>query len=187
LAQAVPTVSEHANEAFLHTDSQYRAAPENVFALLCLRPAECDGGLSLLMTYQDLMDELAKLPDGAAQKETLKEVPFPFAVPSAFKQNPDGPEEFVFSPILEGENHLRFRVDTMEASLRVHGHSLPDRALRAFDALKTILSTSDKVAKFFLESGDLFFLNNRNTLHGRTAFTDKRRHLLRIRLKTDVA
>lgn len=183
LSQTVPTFSEHADEAFLHTDSQYREAPEDIFALLCLSKATCGGGLSLLMTYDDLMAELAAHPDGAAHEAALREVSFPFAVPSAFKTNPDGPEEFVYSPILEAGKQIRFRADTIEVSLRRNDNALPERGLRAFEALKAILSTSSKVNSFYLEEGDLFVLNNRNTLHGRTAFNDAKRHLLRVRLK----
>lgn len=53
LNQSVPTYSEHANEASLHTDSQYREKPEDAFALLSLESAACGGGASLLMTYED--------------------------------------------------------------------------------------------------------------------------------------
>lgn len=185
LNQSVPTFSEHADEAFLHTDSQYREQPENLFALLCLQPAACGGGLSLLMTYSDLMAELLARPDGEDHKAALEEIKFPFAVPTAFKSRPDGPDEYVFSPILEGKQHLRFRLDTLEAGLRTLETPLPDRGVRALEAVKSILNTSNQIKRFHLQTGDLAFFNNRSTLHGRTAFFDKHRHLLRVRLKTD--
>lgn len=185
LTHSVPTFSEHADEAFLHTDSQYRDQPENLFALLCLRPATCGGGLSLLMTYSDLMAELLAQSDGADHKAALEEVEFPFAVPTAFKTDPEGPDEFVYSPILEGEQHLRFRLDTLESGLRTLDKPLPDRGVRALEAMKSVLNTSDRIKRFHLQAGDLAFFNNRSTLHGRTAFADKHRHLLRVRLKTD--
>lgn len=178
----VPTFSEHADEAFLHTDSQYRQNPEDVFALYCLQPAADGGGVSLLMTYQDLMDEMHATPENKALIPHLETALYPFAVPTAFKLTPDGPPEYVYSPILEGNGQLRFRVDTLISALADGIGDLSDDALAAFEMVKGILETSDKVRAFDLETGDLFFLNNRRTLHGRTSFTDVNRHLLRIRL-----
>lgn len=178
----VPTFSEHADEAFLHTDSQYRQTPEDIFALYCLQPAADGGGVSLLMTYRDLMDEINATPERAALVPYLETELYPFAVPTAFKLNPDGPPEYVYSPILEGNGKLRFRVDTLVSALADGVGNLSAKALEAFEMVKDVLETSDKVRSFDLETGDLFFLNNRRTLHGRTSFSDINRHLLRIRL-----
>jgi hypothetical protein len=45
-----------------------------------------------------------------------------------------------------------------------------------------VLSGSKQIKRFHLQPGDLVFINNRTTLHGRTAFDDPKRHLLRVRL-----
>jgi len=181
LNQSVPTYSEHANEASLHTDSQYREKPEDAFALLSLEPAACGGGVSLLMTYESLMKELNATEHRKSLKKVLEEETFPFAVPTAFKRNPTSGREYVYAPILEKDGKLRFRSDTLRKALDDMKGDFHRQVENAYEMMVDILSSSKNIRYFFLEKGDLVFINNRTVLHGRTAFSDINRHLLRIR------
>ena len=55
--------------------------------------------------------------------------------------------------------------------------------LEALGVLQRILEHSTAVRRFLLEEGDLVMINNKTMLHGRTAFNDSNRHLLRVRIR----
>ena len=178
---AVQTYSEHDGEAELHTDSQYRDRPEDYFGLLTLAKASCGGGMSLVMRINDLFEELLERPNGETLIHTLQTEDYPFIVPSVFKQEQNDLPEFVYGPILT-ESTIRFRVDTMRKALPFHEGLLSDSALLAFNELTDIVTNSPRIKRFHLEPRDLIFINNTTTLHGRTAFKDANRHMLRIRM-----
>lgn len=82
----VKTYSEHNHEAVLHTDSQYSLCPEDYFSMLCLKKASCGGGISYLLSLQDILEDLMNLPLGRTYIQILKEQKFPFVVPSVFSK-----------------------------------------------------------------------------------------------------
>lgn len=180
-SSAVKTYSEHSDEAELHTDTQYRIDPEDFIALLTLVPAACGGGQSIMMTLSDIRAEIAARADGAAIVQALSNTQYPFVVPSVFNLQGTQEREYIHAPILQGE-HIRFRIDTLEKALPVHRQGLSEQALQAFQVLKSIVLHSPRMLRFHLQPRDILFINNKTALHGRTAFTDARRHLLRIRI-----
>lgn len=185
LNQTVPTYSEHSNEAFLHTDSQYREDPEHIFALLMLKKADCGGGASMLMTYDDLMTELNTTPSRKRLSKVLADESYPFVVPTAFKRNLDEKREYVYSPILEKHEKLRFRSDTLKIALEDKNNMVSKQALEAYEMMLGLLSSSKLVRRFHLQPRDIIFINNRTCLHGRSIFKDSNRHLLRVRLNLE--
>tara|TARA_R110002096_G_scaffold278213_3_gene472242 strand:+ start:7178 stop:7993 length:816 start_codon:yes stop_codon:yes gene_type:complete len=182
----IKTYSEHSHEAELHTDSQYSFYPEDYFGLLTLKPAECGGGESFLLSLKDILTELRALPNGAELEKTLRETDYPFIVPNVFKKSDTEDNEFNFGPILR-ENEIRFRVDTFEKALRLRPDFCTDIQVEAYNALKDIILNSPSTQNFFLEEKDLIFINNKSMLHGRGEFTDHNRHLLRIRMNKEGA
>lgn len=177
----VVTYSEHCHEAQLHTDSQYRSNPEDMFALLCLTEARCGGGQSLLLTFSDLMSELLKLPNADEVIYQLESTPFPFIVPTTFNQGESNDPQFIFAPIFV-EDTIRFRIDTLEKALPYFAGTISNSALDAYYQLKQIILNTSRIKRFYLEPQDLLLVNNKNALHGRTAFSDSNRHLLRVRM-----
>lgn len=180
---SVKTYSEHSDEALLHTDSQYRVYPEDYMALWMINPASCQGGTSLIMTLNDILTEIKLLPDAEKVLKALADVNFPFVVPSVFNQKSKNGVEYVFAPILKN-NQIRFRVDTIEKALLVYESKLSVEAIDAFKILKSIVQNSKLIKRVHLEPLDMLLTNNKTTLHGRTAFTDDKRHLLRIRFNS---
>lgn len=176
------TYSEHAHEAQLHTDSQYSLYPEDHFGLLTIRQARCGGGLSMLLNLPDILQELRSLSNGTEIEQVLRNTDFPFIIPQVFKRNIDSDEpEFNFGPILRG-NEIRFRIDTFEKCLEMYPWLCSQEQILAYKALKNIVLSTPFTKKFYLEDGDLIFINNKTVLHGRTQFMDPDRHLLRIRM-----
>lgn len=182
----IKTYSEHSHEAELHTDSQYSFYPEDYFGLLTLKAADCGGGESFLISLKDILRELRALPNGAEVEKVLRETDFPFIVPNVFKKSKSEEHEFNFGPILR-ENEIRFRVDTFEKALRLRPDLCIEEQKIAFVILKDLILNSPSIKNFYLEENDLIFINNKTMLHGRSQFSDHKRHLLRIRMNKEGA
>jgi alpha-ketoglutarate-dependent taurine dioxygenase len=177
----VKTYSEHNHAAELHTDSQYSEYPEDTFALLSLKKAQCGGGLSHLQSLVDVSRELNALPDGEKIINTLSSTDYPFIVPNVFKKGNSKEHEFNFGPILR-QNEIRFRIDTFEKAFDFNKSFCTDDQLYAYTQLKKIVTNPDNRMEFMMEPGDLIFINNKTMLHGRSSFDDSDRHMLRIRM-----
>lgn len=175
----VVTYSEHTHEADLHTDSQYSEHPEEAFSLLSLKKADCGGGESYLLSLKDILTELRALPNGERIEHVLRSFDYPFIVPNVFKKSSEA-MEFNFGPLLK-DNVIRFRVDTLEKALQARPDLCTEEQIEAYKVLKEIILNSPATQYFFLEPRDLIFINNLTMLHGRSAFTDPHRHLLRVR------
>lgn len=173
------TFSEHSDEAVLHTDSQYRDTPEDAFCLYCIKAATCGGGKSFVLRLDDLLLDMAEAGVDDDMIDALHKNDFPFAVPRVFEMKDD---KFTFGPILGEDNTIRYRKDALEQGMQTHGSALPDIAHRAVEVLHQIVLTSTRVQCFDLVRGDLFWVNNKTTLHGRSSFRDAERHLLRARI-----
>lgn len=178
-AAADRTFSEHSDEAVLHTDSQYRNTPEDAFCLYCIRPATCAGGQSFILTLDDLLLDLEDAGIGENIIDALRDNDFPFAVPCVFETEN---EKFTFGPILGEDRTIRYRKDALEKGIRANGAALPDIAHRAVDALNFAVLNSARVKCLNLAAGDMLWINNKTTLHGRSRFSDTERHLLRVRI-----
>lgn len=180
----IKTYSEHSHEAELHTDSQYSYYPEDYFGLLTLKKAECGGGISSLLSLKNILKTLTELENHKELLKILSSTDYPFIVPNVFKKRKENKVEFNYGPILR-ENEIRFRVDTFEKAL-VHKEATCSTAqIEAYKILKEVILNNRFKQEFYLEPKDLIFINNKTMLHGRSEFSDEKRHLLRIRMNKD--
>jgi alpha-ketoglutarate-dependent taurine dioxygenase len=177
----VATFSEHAGEAMLHTDTQYRDKPEDYIALCVLHAAKCGGGETQLLSIANILDELYALPNGDEILSILQATKYPFIVPSVFSTRENGMPEFVHAPIIKNGT-IRFRIDTLELGIAAHMSVLAKEAIDAFLHLKKIVISSKAIRRISLGPRDIVFIDNKRCLHGRSAFKDNDRHLLRIRM-----
>ena len=76
---------------------------------------------------------------------------------------------------------MRYRRDTLEAGLRNSGLKLSTALTEALAAVEKAIHKNKQLSRFYLEDGDVLVIDNLRVLHGRTAFTDRQRHLLRVR------
>lgn len=179
-----PTITEHCGDAALHTDSAFKRSPETYVMLFAYKPASDGGGLSQVLSAQRLLKSLSKSPDGHRCIRLLRETRFPFQVPTAFtKTRQDTVVEWISAPILSGRGKIRYRHDLIVSALDHGVTSLSSESEWA------IAHTARELAKLnpgilSPRSGDLLILNNHRVLHGRTAFEDRDRMLLRVRLAT---
>lgn len=177
-AGTFPTFSEHAAEAELHTDSQYRANPEAYFGLCVERSARCGGGGSLLLDLKAAWPQVEN-EIGATNLKLLKESVFPFAVPSSFCEKPED-SACIVAPILS-EGHIRYRRDTIIAGFQRRKDLWSEGKQEALDRFHDAITTSPHLIRRHLEDGAMLFVDNRRILHGRGAFADRSRLLWRIR------
>ncbi|RTE55091.1 hypothetical protein EHW67_00545 [Arenibacter aquaticus] len=180
----VKTYSEHSHEAELHTDSQYSFYPEDYFGLLTLKKAQCGGGVSSLLSLKNILKSLAELENNKEILEILSSTDYPFIVPNAFKKHKENKVEFNYGPILS-ENEIRFRVDTFEKALEHKEAKCSTAQIEAYRVLKEVILNNRYIQEFYLEPKDLIFINNKTMLHGRSEFSDEKRHLIRIRMNID--
>ncbi|GIH25050.1 hypothetical protein Aph01nite_33600 [Acrocarpospora phusangensis] len=158
------TFSRRDGEALLHTDAAYRADPEPLFALFCVRPAR-DGGLSRLLHAADAVAGLDDGILGALRRPQWRWVP-----PRVFGGERDTPR-----PVLEPDGAIRWRFDNLDV-----GSELADVAT----AFRDHVETHPRLVQLPLATDSVLICDNRSMLHGRTTFADPGRLLLRVRLVT---
>jgi alpha-ketoglutarate-dependent taurine dioxygenase len=174
------TFSETDLEAQLHTDSQYRVKPEDVFLLGCMVADEVGKGTNMILRSQEVI-ETVRDKAGEEAIDLLRQ-PYPFRVPTVFTElRDDGDPEVIWAPIIVDDERMRFRADTIDAALAVESVKISDEAARAFQELRDVI-TSHPVEYHHLNPGQILVVDNWRVLHGRTAFTNLHRLLHRIRV-----
>ena len=174
------TFSQTNAEASMHTDTQYFSEPEPYFGLFCIKPAKDGGGMSQVIDSRVVLNNLSEV-DG---EDLLTELarPFPFRVPNIFTKDPyNQVPEITWAPIISS-NGIRYRKDTLISALSVDGVSVPDSQLSALESFEEALGRAP-ITNYKLGAGDVLFVNNHRLLHGRTAFEDADRLMLRVRVK----
>jgi alpha-ketoglutarate-dependent taurine dioxygenase len=181
----VPTFSEAAGEAPLHTDNSWVGRPEEYFALLVIRPAY-DGGESLLCPVRKLLRDFGCTRHGRAVIRALRTRQFPFAMPVVFRSTDENAAKVtpvVTSPVLLSRTALRYRYDVLQAGFQVRPQLATAESVDAVEAFNEFLTGVRQTHRTIrMESGDLLLANNYTVLHARTDFTDPRRLLLRARI-----
>ncbi|MEU6072759.1 TauD/TfdA family dioxygenase [Micromonospora sp. NPDC047074] len=164
----------------LHTDSPHRPTPvPDYFALACVHQAAVGGDL-VLVRLSDVIHRLRGRPDIL---ETLRQ-------PVRFHTRDDTPgvPRTVVRPVLEernGRDHIHYLREYIELGHRQPGvPSLTSAQTRAFDALDALIESRDLQYVDRLSAGEMIFIDNRWTLHGRVAFEDRAGDSRRLMLRT---
>jgi len=181
----VPTFSETASEAPLHTDNSWIEEPEEYFALLVIRPAR-DGGESLLFPVAELLRDFAQVKEGPAAIRTLSERLFPFAMPVVFRSEGERSAQLtpvVTAPVLRSHSRLRYRHDTILSGFKVRPDLATEESVAAVESFNDyLIGLLRRSPGIKLERGDVLLANNHTVLHARSHFTDPNRLLLRARI-----
>lgn len=176
------TFSEVPSVAALHTDNSFSANPDDIFCLMSLKVAECGGGESTLLHVQSILKALRNAPGGEKAEMTLRTKPYPFAVPSIFCK--EGSDAFEYNTgLILYDDCIRYREDVIEAALNHHPELIDDEQREALDLLNKVVKIADGLETTLVKPDSMIIIDNKRTLHGRSAFTDKNRHLLRVRLR----
>ncbi|MDJ0686951.1 MAG: TauD/TfdA family dioxygenase [Xenococcaceae cyanobacterium MO_188.B32] len=180
LNQRKPTFSELDAEAPLHIDSAFRHKPEEYFGLFAIKSAK-EGGNSIIVKANDLIQSLQSSSFGVQCLRILREQNFPFQVPSAFVGA--GKSNIILAPIVADKPLIRFRLDTIEASFKCYPELATPARLWALGYFERFIKSYENKIEFKLTDGDMVFVNNHKVLHGRTAFSQNDRLLLRVRIE----
>jgi len=172
-------------DSSFHTDNSFGDEVLDYVGLLCLQGAR-SGGLSQLVNAQAVVTELRRRDPSAL--EVLSRA---FHVDRRGGVRP-GESPTARVPVFEHRNGLvcRYLRYWIEAGHEKAGEPLTLPQQNALDALDAVLNEPALRVEFYLEPGDMFFINNRWLLHSRTAFEDhaepqRRRHYVRLWLRRD--
>lgn len=184
------TYSEHREEADLHSDSQYYPEPERIGILYAVRAAGCGGGRSILCDGPAICNVLGSTEKGREALALLHEPIFPFPMYDPFFATTNweataGPVPVVRRAILaEGPGpKIRFRRDVIATGFALAPSDSDQAAMFALAGLDSAIAQAPK-REFLIPDGSALLWDNHVTLHGRTAFSDPERHLLRVRIST---
>ncbi|SDB58888.1 Taurine catabolism dioxygenase TauD, TfdA family [Bauldia litoralis] len=147
----------------MHTDGTDWEKPNDLTCLFCVRNDEAEGGLSRLISIDEIEARLADGPDGRALHKWLSTTPVPWKLAEEFGGR------VLHAPILS-ESGIRWLKFTIHAS---GDRAVTDRAwaerLLAFEEL---LDHRMDATEFPLEPGDCLIVDNRKCLHARTPIVD---------------
>jgi hypothetical protein len=171
-------------ESTFHTDNSFGSALADYVGLLCLQTAK-SGGLNQIVSGYTVHNELVQ-----HHPDILEILRQPFHVDRRGGVQPGEPPTVRF-PILAWDGnrlvcrYLRYWIEVGHQKAK---QPLTPAQVQALDVLDSVLSRPEFQAAFYLECGQMLFVNNRWILHNRTAFEDhpeleRRRHYLRLWLQ----
>jgi hypothetical protein len=174
--------SENDREAQYHTDNGPLPVPEHFFLLYAVLAARCGGGVSLLRDGRVLKKQLEETPEGSAAVQLLTETKLPRRIPRAFRPYSDvSPDGYLYAPVLSDEPMWRWRQGGIRRGIAAHPECGTPEIHTALDTLIELLEHGADEIRLVIPTDGLLIINNHIALHGRTAFTDPERHLLRLR------
>jgi alpha-ketoglutarate-dependent taurine dioxygenase len=175
--------SKAPDEAQYHTDSTIVPIPERYFLLYAVTQAECGGGLSMLRDGREVMAALEQTEEGRCAVRTLRETPLPIRIPKAFrrKYGATASDGYSYVPVFAEKPMWRWRKDKIEQGLEKHPDSATPEVREALDTVAAQLADTTNELRQALPTDGIVVIDNHVAFHGRTAFTDRNRHLLRIR------
>ena len=147
----------------LHTDSSFKAAPQELVAFQMVRD-DAVGGDTIMLPIERILSRLKE-----DEVRVLAQSIFPFS-----KQN---------LPVLWSNNGVP-RIRYYHAQLEnANMSAVPDEGKRALSRLDEILSEESIMDRFHLQAGETLFLNNLKVMHGRTGFAGTSDRLMyRVRI-----
>jgi hypothetical protein len=155
------TFSLRAGAARLHTDAAYRDAPEDLVVMFCVRPA-ADGGATELLHGRHAAAGL-----DVATTEALRRTQWFWRPPAVFGGAVAGPYAVL------SESGMRWRWDNLD---------LPARLTPTAASFRDHVDGHPATIVHRMVTDQVLVFDNTQMLHGRTAFSDPRRLLLRVRL-----
>lgn len=175
--------SQAPDEAQYHTDSTIVPIPERFFLLYAVTQASCGGGLSTLRDGRHVIEVLEQSEEGRRAVKTLRETPLPIRIPKGFrrKYGATASDGYSYTPVFAEKPMWRWRKDKIELGLTKHPESETPEVREALDTVARQLDDRTHEMRQALPTDGIVVIDNHVAFHGRTAFTDHERHLLRIR------
>jgi alpha-ketoglutarate-dependent taurine dioxygenase len=178
--------SQADGEAQYHTDSTIVPVPERYFMLYAVQQANCGGGLSMFQDGRIIKQRLEQTPEGREAVRVLTTTRLPLRIPKAFRAKYGYTEKdgYTYVTMMSNEKPLwRWRRDKIEQGLNKHPEYATPAVRKALATVDAQLASSIDEVLQVLPTDGIVIMDNHVAFHGRTAFTDKGRHLLRIRFQ----
>jgi alpha-ketoglutarate-dependent taurine dioxygenase len=181
--------SQADGEAQYHTDSTIVPRPERYFLLYAVQQASCGGGVSFLRDGRLLKKRLEETPEGRSAIRVLSDTNLPIRIPKWCRAKYGYPEseKYAFMPIMSDQPLWRWRRDKIERGLVKHPDCATPAVRTALGTVDALLANPADELRNVIPSDGIVIIDNHVAFHGRTAFTDSRRHLLRIRFNEPTA
>lgn len=128
-----------------------------------------------------LKQRLAQTAQGRAALQVLAETPLPLRIPKAFREKYGYAKSYAYRPILAETPLWRWRKDKIEHGLVKHPECATPEVRAALDTVADELAATIDQNRQVVPTDGIVIIDNHVAFHGRTAFTDPARHLLRIR------
>ncbi|MFE5946993.1 TauD/TfdA family dioxygenase [Streptomyces sp. NPDC056480] len=159
----------------LHTDSSFSLKPERYFGLWCVNPAET-GGESVLIDSREVVGELRKLSGGERCIDILSNCNLPL-----WMESKSMPVRILTEP---GSSRAIVRFHESRIARGIIDKELPDSdpRVQALCLFMKILSSERFSRVVPLDRDEVLFIDNHRMIHGRRDFSDRNRHMLRIRM-----
>ena len=173
--------SETDHKADYHTDNGALPIPEHFFFLYAVRTADCGGGISVLRDGRIVKQQLEQTPEGREAVRVLNETKLPRHISDAFKKYADVAENgYLYAPVLSDEEPM-WRWGRLRRGIAANPEFDTPQVRQALATVLDMLNNGPDVIRVVIPTDGILIINNHITLHGRTAFTDPERHLLRLR------
>jgi alpha-ketoglutarate-dependent taurine dioxygenase len=175
--------SENDHKADYHTDNGALPIPERFFLLYAVRAAECGGGVSKLRDIRVVKQRLGETPQGRKAVRVLTETKLPKRIPQALRTEADvASDGFQYSPVFADKPLVRWRTNGLYRGLTARPEYDTAEVRSALDTVRALLEDEGaEELRRVVPTDALLVIDNHVALHGRTAFTDPQRHLLRLR------
>jgi alpha-ketoglutarate-dependent taurine dioxygenase len=174
--------SENDRKAGYHTDNGALPIPERFFLLYAVRAAQDGGGESLIRDGRVVKKHLEETPDGREAVRLLTETKLPRRIPPAFHEyghvSSDG---YQYTPVLSDKPMWRWRKNGLRKGIAANPEYDTPEVRQALGMVLEQLDHGPDEIRQVIPTDGLLVINNHIALHGRTAFTDPERHLLRLR------
>jgi alpha-ketoglutarate-dependent taurine dioxygenase len=180
------THSTSSRAAGYHTDAGYLKSPPRFFLLYAMTAAACGGGESLIRDGRIVLRQLGETEQGRAAIEALSQ-PLPRRVAAKFHPVADFAEDGLqYSPIFADTPLWRWARKNNRIGLERNPNYATPQVWRALATVTEQLHNNPDEMHARVPTDGVIVVNNHIALHGRTAFTDPTRHLLRIRFHEPV-
>ena len=174
--------SENDHKADYHTDNGTFAVPERFFLLYAVRAAGCGGGVSKLRDIRVVKQQLEQTPQGRAVVRVLTETKLPKRIPQALHTRAYVAEDgYQYSPVFADVPMVRWRTHGLYRGLADRPEYDTGEVRAALDTVRNLLENGGEELRQVIPTDGLLLVDNHIALHGRSAFTDPARHLLRLR------
>ena len=184
------TFSGQMTNADLHTDSQFFPIPERLTMFYSVQCAQCGGGVSKFCSSDELIAALSATPEGAESYDFLRENDVPFQIYDPYFSDShnlrDGVDTLVFlGRVFGSDGSIRYRREVIDHGLRSKKVALPSNLQCSLREISACLEKRIRPVEHLLATDSLAICDNFRVLHGRSAFSDPNRHLIRVRMAKD--